>query len=155
MLSYRHTNIQTYNQLVWKPWKINGWNLLINHLETKNDLPNQTSMIMCKMLIFQGVILVKLEPPWSLTARPWKMVVRSLLSYWEGNFSPVFCVFFRPGICRSSGFNDGLCGRSGWTRGTRGNAASAVCSGENWGPRCSIWLVVSTNPFEKYYTPEN
>ena len=34
---------------------MNGWNLhAITHLERKNDM-NQTSMIICKMLIYRGV----------------------------------------------------------------------------------------------------
>ena len=36
-------------------WKINGWNLQITHLERKMIF--QTLMIMCKMLIFQGVVV--------------------------------------------------------------------------------------------------
>ena len=39
------------------PWKINGWNLQITHLERKRIF--QTSMTLGSMLIFQGVIFGK------------------------------------------------------------------------------------------------
>ena len=37
------------------PWKINGWNLRTSPMRRKENDRNQTSMIMCKMLIFRGV----------------------------------------------------------------------------------------------------
>ena len=37
------------------PWKNNGWNLQPSTIKRKENDLNQTSMIMCKMLIFQGV----------------------------------------------------------------------------------------------------
>ena len=39
--------------LTCTPWKINGWNLQITHLEGKMIF--RTSMIICNMLIFRGV----------------------------------------------------------------------------------------------------
>ena len=53
--------------------------------------PLQTLRFLIIPLLFWPIFgrgkLFILLPPWSLTVRPWKMVVGRLLSYWEGNFS--------------------------------------------------------------------
>ena len=51
------------------PWKINGWNLQITHLERKMIWTKPP--LLCSMLIFRGVISYS---PRSWTCRPWKMV---------------------------------------------------------------------------------
>ena len=40
------------------PWKMNGWNLQPSPIFRKENYLNQTSMIMCKMLIFRGVKMI-------------------------------------------------------------------------------------------------
>ena len=46
------------------PWKINGWNLQITHLE--RNMIFQTYMIILFMLIFRGVVSVSLPKFFSL-----------------------------------------------------------------------------------------
>ena len=55
---HRHENTQQKEYWHWHwnlhPGRLNGWNLTITCFQKEKNL-NQTSMIMCKMLIFQGV----------------------------------------------------------------------------------------------------
>ena len=60
------------------PWKINGWNLQITHLE--RNMIFQISMILVFMLIFRGVVWVENSPQISLSnsTRPQDVFLQKL-----------------------------------------------------------------------------